>query len=155
MGVEEANTSKTTMAMTTETETATTRDTSSRRRMRGAVVVAEEEARDSRGDTHPRTRTTRQEGGTQTEAAVIRGLEAAEDEEARIPMRRTHRREETAEAMAGEEICLHHEAIAGDTKARVDHPDRTWGEEVRPGVPGAQIQVVSVLSFLALHGSGY
>lgn len=134
--MEEANTSKMTMAMTTETETATTRDTSSRRRMRAVVVEA---AKDLRGDTRRRTRTTRQEEGTQTEAVVIRGREAVGDEEARTRMRRTHHREATAEAMAEGEMRLHHAATAGDTKVRVDHPGRIWREEVRRGVPGAQI----------------
>lgn len=145
---EEPNTSKTTTAMTTEAETetetemVTTRDTSSHRRMR----AGEEEEEGRQGDTRPRIRTTRREEGTRTAGVVTRGREAAEDEEARISMRRSRRREEIAEAMAGEEVRLHHEVTAGDTKARVDRLGLTWGEEVDRGV---QTQVVSVLRFLA------
>jgi hypothetical protein len=149
---EEASTSKTTTAMTTEAEaeaeaeaeTATTRDTSSRRRMRAGEE--EEEAKGHRGDTHHRTRTTRREGeGTRMAGVVTRGCKAAEDEEARTSMRRSRRREEIAEGMAGEEMRLHHEATAGDTKARLDRLGLTWGEEGFGR--GGQIQVVSVLPF--------
>ena len=142
---EEANTSKTTTAMTTEAEAETVmiRDTSSRRRMRAGE---EEEEEDRRGDTRRRTRTTSREEGHQTAGVVTRGPKAAEDAEARISMRRSLRREEIAGAMAGEGVRLHHEATAGDTKARLDRLGLTWGEEVGRE---ARIQVVSVLPFLA------
>lgn len=143
--VEEPNTNKTTTAMTTEaeTETATTRDTSSRHRMRAGE---EEEEERRRGDTRRRTRTTRREEDTQTAGVVTRGREVAGDEEARTSMRRSLRREEIVEAMVGEEMRLHHEATVGDTQARADRLGLTWGEEVGPG---ARIQVVSILPFLA------
>ncbi|OBT50243.1 hypothetical protein VE04_10365 [Pseudogymnoascus sp. 24MN13] len=134
-----------------EAETATTRDTSSRRRMRAAEEAVAKGHR--RGVAHHRTRTTRREEGIQMAGVVVtRGRKPAEDEVARTSMRRDPRQEETAEDMAGEEMPPHHEATVGDTQAKVDRLGLTWGEE---GVGlEAQIQVVRGVARKPMPGPG-